>query len=50
VLGVGADRFSETLGKIMHREVDASRKLEEIAFSKPNAVAFYTELALQRLE
>jgi hypothetical protein len=49
VLGVGPDGFDETLGKIIKREVAASRQLEDIAFSKPNAVAFCTELTLERL-
>jgi hypothetical protein len=48
-VGVGPDDFAATLGKIIKREVDASRLLENIAFSKPNAVAFYTELTLERL-
>jgi hypothetical protein len=48
VLGVGPDRFSETLATIIQREVVASRQLEEIAFSKPNAIAFFTELGLER--
>jgi hypothetical protein len=42
VLGAGPDAFAETLGRIITREVEASRQLEEIAFSKPNATAFYS--------
>jgi hypothetical protein len=37
------------LAKIMKRKVEASRPLEEIAFSKPNALARYTDVALERL-
>ena len=48
VLGVGPDGFAQTLGKIIKREVDASRQLEQIAFSRPNAVAFLTDLWLER--
>jgi len=48
VLGTGPDRFAETLGRIITREVAASRQLEEIAFLKPNATAFYTDLTLER--
>jgi hypothetical protein len=50
VLGVGYGSFAEMLGKIIEREVEASRQLEEIAFSKPNAVAFYSALTLHRAE
>ena len=50
VLGVGEDGFAETLlEEIISREALASRQLEEIAFSRPNAVAFFTELTLERL-
>jgi hypothetical protein len=47
-LGSGPDAFAETLGRIITREVAASRQLEEIAFLKPNAIAFYFNLTLER--
>jgi hypothetical protein len=47
-LGAGPDAFAKTLGRIITREVAASRQLEEIAFLKPNVVAFFTELSLER--
>jgi hypothetical protein len=37
-----------TLARAIPRDLAASRQLEEIAFSKPNAIAFFTELALER--
>jgi hypothetical protein len=40
--------FTESLRAIIEREVAASRQLEEIAFKKPNVIAFSTELALER--
>ena len=36
--------------QIIKREVEVSRRLAEIAFWKPNALAFFTDLKIQPLE
>ena len=48
--GVGTHGYAKALMEIIKREVKVSQRLEEIAFSKLNAVAFFTDVMIQRLE
>lgn len=42
--------YPKALMKVIEREVDVSKRLEEIAFSKPNATAFFTDVRIDRLD
>jgi hypothetical protein len=48
VKALSTDQFVETLKRVVEREVAVSRLLEEIAFKRPNVVAFSTALAVER--
>jgi hypothetical protein len=45
--GLPKDGYADALIKIINREVEVSRRLEQIAFSKPNAVASFPDVSIK---